>query len=151
MPTYGYGRGSVNNEIGLASAYPGGRTMGLTAAAANRYQTRNNSAGELASAQPSNIRLMASQSGAETDAPVTANGLLGKPSSWWIIFALVFVGFVWFARRYGGSESERFGNVKMSVYNGVFLTFYIVLILNLMKVFAAKIRIPGVSDLILAA
>jgi hypothetical protein len=89
--------------------------------------------------------------GATDMLPPVTNGILGKPSSWWVVFLVIFVAFVWIARRYGGGEKERFGNLLPSFYNGVFLTVYIVLILNVLKVFATKFKIPGVSELILAA
>lgn len=157
MPNYGYGRGDVNNSISSASAYPGGRSYGVVPQAANRYRVKNNSAGQVgainqggAGRMPSAMPGMTPVAAGDAGIP-ESSGILGKPSSWWILFAVVFVAFVWLARRYGGSEKERFSNVKLSVYNGIFLTFYIILILNLLKVFAAKIKVPGVSDLILAA
>jgi hypothetical protein len=72
-----------------------------------------------------------------------------KPGHWWLMFALVFVGFIALARKFGGSD--KYSNIKMSVYNGLFLTFFIVLMLNLMKVIAAKAPPNPVSTLILAA
>lgn len=83
----------------------------------------------------------------------SANGsTMGKPTSWWLMFLVVFVIFVFVSRRYGGGDgAPAFGNIKATIYNGVFLTFFIVLMLNFLKVFAAKVKIPGVSELILAA
>lgn len=65
------------------------------------------------------------------------------------MFLVIFLLFVWVSRKYG--EAGSFSNIKMSVFNGLFLTFFIVLMLNLLKVFATKVKIPGVSELILAA
>jgi hypothetical protein len=153
MPSYGYGRGDVNNSISVASAYPGGRSMGLTQPSATRYRTRNNSSGEAASVNQQGQRILNGGTrvgGTPVNDPMpTSNGIMGKPSSWWITFALIFVGFIWLSRRYGGEE--RFSNVKISVYNGIFLTFWIILILNLLKVAATRFKIPGISELILAA
>lgn len=74
---------------------------------------------------------------------------MGKPAHWWIVFAVTFGVFVWVARRYSGDS--QYGNLKASVYNMVFLTVYIVLILNFLKVLAAKFPVPGIAPLILAA
>lgn len=74
----------------------------------------------------------------------------GKPGHWWLTFALVFIGFIVVARRFGG-EGQQYGNIKANVYNGLFLTFFIVLMLNMMKVIAAKFPPNPVSALILAA
>lgn len=135
---YGY-RGDVNNSISLASAYPGGRSYGQTQPSGTRYMNRNNSAGEVASVNQD----------AKSNASVNT-GIMGKPSSWWLMFAVVFIGFVFLSRKYSGGDTS-FSNVKLTVYNGLFLTFFIVLMLNMLKVFATKFKIPGVSDLILAA
>lgn len=142
MPSYGY-RGDVNNSIPYASAYPGLRALGDVPIAASRSNRKNNSGGETAASSPDAVQ--------NQTVEITATGVMGKPSSWWLMFLIVFVGFAFLARRYGGSEADRFSNVKLSVYNGIFLTFYIVLILNLLKVLATRFKIPGVSELILAA
>ncbi len=133
--------------------------MGMVPQSANRYRVRNNSPGELGAVNQGNRTSMpaaapgmaAPMANTGGEAIPDGVGLMGKPSAWWVMFAIVFAVFIWLARKYGGGEANRFSNVKMSVYNGVFLTFYIILILNLLKVFAAKIKVPGVSDLILAA
>jgi hypothetical protein len=58
-------------------------------------------------------------------------------------------------KRFAPGEQKEFGNINPGLYNGVFLTLYIVLILNFLKVLAVKMKgIPGLNalaDLILAA
>lgn len=127
MTTYKRAVGAdVNNSIPVSSVYPG--VYATTGA-----QSASN---QVAAAQAAN----------------TDSGPLGKPATWWLVFALIFVAFVWIARKYaGGPEAANFGSIRMSLYNGVFLAFYIVLILNLLKILAVKAKIPGVSELILAA
>jgi len=151
-------RFDVNNSINLSSAYPGGRSSGYAPPSANRYRTRNNFAGELggvnADAAAQMMPQMTSSAMSPNGAPMNgarngSNGLLGQPARWWIGFLVVFALFIWASRRFNGGE--KFTNIKMSVYNGIFLTVFIVLILNLLKVFAAKFPIPGLSPLILAA
>lgn len=90
-----------------------------------------------------------STQGQSNNTLVQSTGVLGKPAHWWLMFALVFVGFIFLARKYGGGDS--YSNIRMSVYNGIFLTFFLVLILNFMKVFAAKFPNNPVSTLVLAA
>ena len=80
---------------------------------------------------------------------VNVNGPLGKPGHWWLGFALVGGFMIWLARKY--SSGDKFSNIKASVYNLFFLTVFIVLMLNLLKVIAANWKIPGFSELILAA
>lgn len=154
-------RFDVNNSINMSSAYPGGRASGYAPPSANRYRTRNNSAGELGAVNVDGARQapavspgMFGPNGAMQGTPGGDAGMqgaqfAGQPAKWWVAFAIVFVLFVWASRKYNGGE--KFTNVKMSVYNGVFLTIWIVLILNLLKVAAARFPIPGLSPLILAA
>lgn len=143
-------RFDVNNSIGIGSAYPGYRAAGYTPPSANRFRTRNNSAGELGALNQDAGAQMVATGGPST--PSMSGGgatFIGQPAKWWIGFVVVFALFVWVSRRFNGGE--KFTNIKLSVYNGIFLTIFIVLILNLLKVFAARFPIPGLSALILAA
>lgn len=165
-------RFDVNNTINMSSAYPGGRASGYAPPSANRFRTRNNSVGELGAVNQDGAfargnapgpavspgvfganNNMAGTPGGGQMMPMNgaANGamFLGQPVKWWFGFLIVFVLFVWVSRRYNGGE--KFTNIKMSVYNGVFLTVFIVLMLNLLKVFAARFPVPGLAPLILAA
>lgn len=149
MAGYGY-PGDVSNSISSASAYPGGRTSGLVPAAASRNRFRNNSAGELGAMNQG--RYPHAVQDATTDTmPAPSNGILGQPASWWVVWLIVFVVFLWAARRFAPGGSEKYGNLLPSLHNGIFLTLYIVLILNVLKVGARKFPIPGLSELILAA
>ena len=148
-------RFDVNNSINLASAYPGGRASGYAPPSANRYRMRNNFAGELGGVNADAAAQMMPQMTSSAVAPNTSGamstngGVFGQPAKWWIGFVVIFGLFIFASRRFNGGE--KFTNIRMSVYNGIFLTIFIVLILNLLKVFAAKFPIPGLSALILAA
>jgi len=148
-------RFDVNNSIPLGSAYPGGRSSGYAPPSANRYRTRNNFAGELGGLNADSAAQMQPQMSASSIAPnaqgtmSTSGRIFGQPAKWWIGFVIIFALFIWASRRFNGGE--KFTNIRMSVYNGIFLTIFIVLILNLLKVFASRFPIPGLSALILAA
>ena len=86
---------------------------------------------------------------AAQEAPIAARGLLGKPASWWVMLALVFAVMVFVSRRYGGSE--KFGNLRMSLWNMMLLTVFYVIMLNFLKVVFSYVRVPGLSELIKAA
>lgn len=155
---YGY-VGDVNNSVDIRSVYPGGRTFGSVPPAANRYRMRTNSMGELGAINQGRGYQMAAAPAAAAPSAMTPEamatmsaGPAGKPVTWWITFFVIFVLFIWVARRFapGGSNSANYGNILPSFYNGVFLTIYIVLILNVLKVAAAKVHVPGLSDMILA-
>ena len=154
---YGY-LGDVNNSVDIRSVYPGGNTFGRLAPAANRFRARHNTMGELNALNQG--RVLQQAAAAPAGGAMTAQGMetmtagpAGKPVTWWLTFLVIFVLFIWAARKWapGGSDRATYGNILPSFYNGVFLTIYIVLILNVLKVAAAKIHIPGLSDLILAA
>lgn len=74
---------------------------------------------------------------------------LGKPAMWYVTLVGFFFLFVWLARKYGGGD--KYSNIRASAYNLFFLTIFVVLMLNLLKVIAAHLKIPGLSPLILAA
>lgn len=151
MPSYGY-VGDVNNSISSASAYPGGRTFSQTPVAASRNRFRNNSAGEAGAMNQGRYPRAVSNAATETTpAPAASGGILGQPASWWVVWLVVFVIFLWAARKFAPGGGERYGNLLPSLHNGIFLTLYIVLILNVLKVGAQKFPIPGLSELILAA
>lgn len=149
-------RFDVNNTISLGSAYPGGRASGYAPPSANRYRTRNNFAGELgavnADATIQNIAPQYTASATNPNSPsgnAVGAGVMGKPAQWWIGFAIVFALFILASRKFGADE--KFSNIKMTVYNGIFLTIFVVLILNFLKVFVSRFPIPGLTPLVLAA
>lgn len=74
---------------------------------------------------------------------------LGKPAHWWLGLLGTFAVFIFLARKYGGGD--KYSNIRASVYNLFFMTVFMVLMLNFLKVIAAKWNIPGFSALILAA
>jgi hypothetical protein len=149
---YGY-PGDVNNSIGLASAYPGGRTFSSIPAGASRNRFRTNGAGELGAVNQGRGMRASTAQGSAAEDPAANGGIMGQPVGWWLAWLAVFVVFLWAARKFGGGggDGSRYGNILPSFYNGVFLTLYIVLILNVLKVGARKFPIPGLSELILAA
>jgi len=148
-----YGKvGDVNNSISSASAYPGGRSYGMTPPSATRYRVRNNSAGELAAVNQGNGGVGRARRSAP--AMQDSNGITGKPIGWWLTILVIFIGVIWLMKKFAPGEGREFGNINPGLYNGFFLTLYIVLILSVLKVAAAKFgRIPGLgalADLILA-
>lgn len=88
-----------------------------------------------------------------TSAPTTVTAgpamkMSGHTIGWWFGAVLFLVTLVWVARKAGGEEDFR--NIRPTVYN--FMTITLTSILGIVgaKVIAAKYRIPGASDIILA-
>ena len=162
---YGYA-GDVNNSIPMSNLYPGGRATSFVPPTATSVPFRNNSAGELGALnqdarfamlpQPVQAAGMGGMDGgkpvmkgSDSIAPSSTNTAAGKPATWWVMFFIIFMLFVWLSRKYDTGQVS--GNLKLSLFNGVFLTLFVVLILNMLKVVAAKIKVPGLSEMILAA
>lgn len=155
LTMYGY-PGDVNNSIPVSSVYPGGRSSSYIPPTASNIGYRNNSSGELGAMMSDMTRGRVPQGVTRTaggGAPAASNGAgVTTPAGSWLLFLAIFVGFVLVSKKFGGGDgAPAFGNIKATVYNGIFLTFFVVLILNLLKVFAQKVKVPGVSELILAA
>lgn len=129
------------NFTPVAAVYPtaNGGTLASAAAAMSPNTTVNvpgNSGG----------RTIATDDGTGSAPGVTTSG---HSVSWWVGF-LVFLGImVWIARKAGGEEDFR--NIRPTLYN--FLTITLTAIVGIvgLKVIAAKWRVPGASDIILAA
>lgn len=83
------------------------------------------------------------------EAAPTSNGIIGKPATWWIGLAIITAIFIWISRRAGGPE--KFGNIKLTIWNGIFSAAWLILILNFLKVVFTYINVPGWSDLVKAA
>jgi len=154
MGSYGY-QGDVNNSISGASAYPGRRTQIAATAAGVRMGVRNNSAGELRMSSVTTAGAGVARSSAPADMAAPDNqGITGKPVGWWLTILVIFIAVIWLMKKFAPSEGREFGNIQPGLYNGVFLTLYIVLILSVLKVLAGKIQnVPGLrklADLLLA-
>src|SRR5262249_28042413 len=119
-----------------------------------RMGVRNNSAGELTMSSVVTAGPMAARPTAAADAAPDNQGITGKPVGWWLTILIIFVAVIWLMKRFAPAEGREFGNITPGLYNGVFLTLYIVLILSVLKVLAGKIQnVPGLrrlADLLLA-
>lgn len=87
--------------------------------------------------------------GATVAAGGTGFSTSGRTLWWWVGFMVFLLVMVFVARKAGGEEDFR--NIRPTMYN--FLTITLTAIVGIvgMKVIAARWRIPGASDLILAA
>jgi hypothetical protein len=78
--------------------------------------------------------------------PMERRGVLGKPSTWWVMLFFVGAAFVFISRRFNGPE--KFGNIRLTLWNAVFAVIFYVLVLNFLKVVFAYLKIPGLSELV---
>lgn len=72
----------------------------------------------------------------------------GHTVYWWVGALLLLAGMVFAARKVGGPDEFR--NIRPSVYNVLTITLTAIIGIVGLKVLAAKYRIPGASDIILA-
>lgn len=111
---------------------------------------RGGTLGSVASAySPDAMGMGASASVASaTGAPVPPTPA-GHPVTWWLALAAIFAAFVFVGRRVGQAES--FSNIRFNAYNILGITLAALLGLTMFKFLLAKYRVPGLSDVILAA
>lgn len=81
--------------------------------------------------------------------PMAARGVMGKPAGWWITLVLVFAVMVFVSRRFGGAE--KYGNMRVSLWNLAIATIFMVIMLNFLKVTFSFFKVPGLSTLVAAA
>lgn len=85
-------------------------------------------------------------------APVSQNvgvGVKGHSVIWWVGLLGLLVALVFVARKTGTEEDFR--NIKPTGYNFLTITLTSIVGIVALKTLAAKYRIPGASDVILAA
>lgn len=152
--------GDINNSILLPSAYPLGRTYGIVPNSGSDFTFRNNFAGELGGLNQDyrGMAMTAPNSGmAANTAMAKMNGKTdSKPAIGWLGFAIVFLAFVFLARRYA-PDGEQYALIKPNLVNAFFVTFWTILIITLLKVIAGKVKeykipfLQSSADLVLAA
>lgn len=75
--------------------------------------------------------------------------LAGHPVAWYLGLLAVIIVMVIFARKTG--QAEDFRNLRASFYNVTFIGLTATLFIVLAKIAVSKVRIPGLTDIILAA
>lgn len=79
----------------------------------------------------------------------TAVQFSGQTIWWWLGLVGFLAAMVWIARKAGGEED--FKNIRPTVYNFLTITLTSIVGIVMLKVLAARFRVPGASDVILAA
>lgn len=127
------GNASTDNPTPTANVYPrgGGSTLGAAAGGASLVTTAPNGTDSTAAAPSS-----------------ATGGILGQPLTWWgaLIVFFILLGLV--AKR-AGNESE-FGNLKVSAYNILMITFAAIIGIAGFKVLFTRFTVPGLSALVQA-
>jgi hypothetical protein len=87
-------------------------------------------------------------------APIVSTGTTpvnfsGKSIYWWVGFLALLISMVFIARKAGGEEDFR--NIRPTFYNFATITLTAVVGIVALKILAVKYRVPGASDIILAA
>lgn len=84
-----------------------------------------------------------------TQTPIMMRGIMGKPTHWWIMLVVVLAIFIFVSRRFGGPE--KFGNIRLTLWNGIFAVLFYIIVLNFLKVAFSYWKVPGLSELVAAA
>lgn len=126
------------NFVSAGSLYPTSRGGSNSAAAAAMSATSNT-----VTVDPT------TGAAAPTTASVTNIATSGKTVYWWVGFLALLALMVFAARRAGGEEDFR--NIRPTAYNFLTITLTSIVGIVAFKVLAARFRVPGASDIILAA
>jgi lipopolysaccharide export LptBFGC system permease protein LptF len=87
--------------------------------------------------------------GATNESAAAMPATPGRPIHWLVVIILLVFALRFVAPALG--EREDYKSIRVSVYNIILITISAVVGLTVFKVFAAKVRIPGLSPLLLAA
>lgn len=80
----------------------------------------------------------------------SATGAQGSAAAVWIAMAVALFLLMWVAKRFG-SQGKDFANIQLTVYNVLVLAFAGVIGSTMLKALFTKIKIPGLSSLVLAS
>ncbi len=85
-------------------------------------------------------------------AQAAAIGATGNPLIWWVGLVLALVLLMFIVRWIGGEEAKsEFASIKLSAYNIVIIGLAATIWLAGSKAFFTRIKVPGLSTIVLAA
>lgn len=127
------------NDIAGRTVYPSsyGQSLGVRGSATSAPVSAVSTTGAKAARAPSEPEQAA------------AVGSAGNPLVWWGVLFIMLLGLMFMAKRLG-SESE-FASIKPSVYNVLVISFAAIIGINFWKVVFTKLKVPGLSSVVLAA
>lgn len=85
---------------------------------------------------------------ASVDTSGVAEQVKGNSLIWWLGLAAIFIATTFAIEKF--DTGSTFGNVKLSFYNVVVIGLNAVLFIALAKAFALKVKVPGLSAVLLA-
>lgn len=138
--------GDVNNTAYVRQVYPeaGGTTVGTAASALTPYTK-----GAGPSFTPKNTLVDSGRGTVAGGGGGGGGGVASRPLTWWIVLAVLLVGLMWFAERFG-SEKEAFKNLRLSAYNILVITLAAMVGLGVVKTVFGRFQVPGLSDYVAA-
>jgi hypothetical protein len=125
------------NSMGLRNIYP--TAPGLTDAAAAT------GGGMVAMPMGAAAGAAAPTTEAEMAAAV---GALGKPISWWFVLLAAIFGSGYLVKRYAGGAD--FANIKITPFNCFMIGWIALLGIAFWKVVFTRVKVPGLSSLVLS-
>lgn len=105
-----------------------------------------------AMAQPTNpVAQMDARNQTVQQAAAQAALPVGQPTNpmWWLGIVVILFLFMWVVNRYG-SEGNSFGNIKLTAYNALVLSWMPIVGIVFWKMVFSRIRVPIATDLVLS-
>lgn len=129
----------VTNAYGARSVYPTspGATLGIRSGAQTPFSGRAMAGGRMPDAT------------AEAGEVESAASIGGNPMLAWASMLVLLVALMWGAKRLGVDDD--FKNLKLSVYNILVIGLAGIIGFTFWKIVFTKIKVPGLSPLVLAA
>ena len=129
------------NSIAGRSIYPtfGGPTLGTESSAGTANPVVTSGSGSAKAARAPSEAQIAAYVGAQ-----------GSPLIWFGVMVILLLGLMFMAKRIGG-EAREFASIKASFYNVLVISLAAIIGINFFKMVFTKVKVPGLSTLILAA
>lgn len=142
--------GAINN-VPARNVYPGlgGATLGVTASATSGYSYSGGAAGyadmdrEEGDVGPGGRMAMTGNSDVEM---AVQKGAEGNPLHYWLLLLVLLVGFMYAVQKTGG---EGFGNIRLSAYNILVISFAAILGISFWKTVFTRVPVPGVTTIVM--
>lgn len=137
------------NNFPSSQLYPGtsASSLGIGASATSAFSGRPSAA--IAGTGGANTPVEAGGNLDEHTRRAIEIGTSAPPLPFWFMLVALLFGFMYLAQRLGGKSD--FANIKMTAYNVAIISLAAIIGMTFWKALFTRVKVPGLSALILAA